>query len=393
MPHFFPVLSFLRRFVAIVLLSLLAACSLPQVQAQDRLFLDLSLEFLDEYQLPEIAFEETPVGGLSALTYDRAGDRFYAISDDRGNLAPSRFYTLRVALNDENGDGIRMGSVSIEDVTTLKNQDGKPYPAGSIDPEGIALTAQGTVAISSEGDSSAAIAPFVGEYDLATGQLQQLYPLPPYYAPDKAGELQTMGVQNNLGFEALTLNFGGTMVPGEPFRVFAATESALLQDVENIDESADATPERAKVRLLHYLVTGGRPQILAEHLYRLEPPPFLAVNGLTELISIDGGGHFLSLERSFGVGGNGAKIFQLALGDANDIAGYETLKGDISGVRSIRKQLVLDLGELDMTLDNLEGMTLGPKLPDGSQSLLLVSDDNFSEEQVTQFLLFRLKNN
>ncbi|MDY6939639.1 MAG: esterase-like activity of phytase family protein [Cyanobacteriota bacterium] len=393
MPHLFALLSFLRRWVAIALLSLLTACSLPQVQAQDRIFLDLSLEFLDESQLSDTKFQGTPVGGLSALTYDRTGNRFYAISDDRGNLAPARFYTLNVDFEGEDSN-IGLDTVEIEDVTTLKTEDGQPYVAGSIDPEGIALTAGGTVVISSEGATQDAIEPFVGEYDVATGQLQQYFPLPPYYIPDEAGELQTVGVRNNLGFEALTLNFGGTIANGEPFRVFAATESALRQDVEeNLDESADATPERAKVRLLHYLVTEGRPQILAEHLYRLDPPPFLAMNGLTELVSIDGGGHFLSLERSFGARGNGAKIFQLSLGDANDIAGSETLKGNVSGVRSIRKQLLLDLGELEIDLDNLEGMTLGPRLADGSQSLLLVSDDNFSEDQVTQFLLFRLNYN
>jgi hypothetical protein len=57
----------------------------------------------------------------------------------------------------------------------------------------------------------------------------------------------------------------------------------------------------------------------------------------------------------------------------------------------VKKKLVLDLSTLDIDLDNLEGMTLGPRLPDGSQSLLLVSDDNFTDEQMTQFLLFRLK--
>jgi len=35
-------------------------------------------------------------------------------------------------------------------------------------------------------------------------------------------------------------------------------------------------------------------------------------------------------------------------------------------------------------------MTLGPQLPDGSQSLILLSDDNFSDNQETQILLFRL---
>ena len=49
-----------------------------------------------------------------------------------------------------------------------------------------------------------------------------------------------------------------------------------------------------------------------------------------------------------------------------------------------------DFQQLGIYVDNIEGMTLGPRLSDGSQSLILVSDDNFNEEQVTQFWLFRL---
>ena len=41
-------------------------------------------------------------------------------------------------------------------------------------------------------------------------------------------------------------------------------------------------------------------------------------------------------------------------------------------------------------LDNTEGITLGPMLPDGRQSVVLVSDDNFSSTQITQFLAFVL---
>ena len=41
-------------------------------------------------------------------------------------------------------------------------------------------------------------------------------------------------------------------------------------------------------------------------------------------------------------------------------------------------------------LENFEGMGFGPPLPDGSRTLLLVSDDNFSQRQRTTFLLFRL---
>jgi len=36
-------------------------------------------------------------------------------------------------------------------------------------------------------------------------------------------------------------------------------------------------------------------------------------------------------------------------------------------------------------------MGLGPVLPDGGRSLLVVSDDNFSDRQRSAFLLFSLK--
>jgi hypothetical protein len=41
-------------------------------------------------------------------------------------------------------------------------------------------------------------------------------------------------------------------------------------------------------------------------------------------------------------------------------------------------------------LDNVEGITLGPRLSDGRQSVVLVADDNFNDEQVTQFYAFAM---
>jgi hypothetical protein len=59
-------------------------------------------------------------------------------------------------------------------------------------------------------------------------------------------------------------------------------------------------------------------------------------------------------------------------------------------VQPVQKTLLFDLGSLGIPLDNVEGMTIGPKLPDGRQSLVLVSDNNFAASQFTQFLLFAL---
>ncbi|MCC5698826.1 esterase-like activity of phytase family protein [Klebsiella pneumoniae] len=46
------------------------------------------------------------------------------------------------------------------------------------------------------------------------------------------------------------------------------------------------------------------------------------------------------------------------------------------------------MGELGLdTVDNIEGITWGPRLPDGRRSLVLVSDDNFAPDQVTQIVV------
>ncbi len=378
----------------LILLTLLTSCSLPQISAQQRVFLDLSLEFLGEYQLPNSKFKDTPVGGLSGLTYDRSSNLFYAITDDRSSFAPARFYTLKLILNNSSKDKIGIKKVEVENVTFLRDAQGNTYPKNTSDTEGIALTPQQTVFISSEGVPENRALPFIKEFDLNTGREQQSLTIPERYIPDDSAD-QHRGIQNNLGFEALTLNPTGTVpAKGEPFRLFTVTESALVQDEDEIASTnqTETSEHGAKCRFLHYLLSDGAPVIISEHLYQLEPPPSGAVkHGLPEILALDQGGHFLTLERSFGLLGFGAKIFQAATGGATDTSRIASLKGDLRSIEPIKKKLLLDLDKLGIYLDNLEGMALGPRFPDGSQSLLLVSDNNFNDSQITQFLLFRLK--
>ncbi len=370
--------------LGLLLLLSLVGCSLPApVAATERLFLPLSLDLLAATTLPRQEFQETPVGGLSAITYDRERDRFYALSDDRSRLAPARFYTLHLTL------AAGELTATVEGVTLLRNQDGETFPADSLDPEGIALSPRGTLFISSEGVAASGAAPFVGEFDLNSGQLRQFLPLPSRFLPPDPSEAdpeRPQGIRGNLGFEALTLA-APSVAAADPFRLFTAPESTLAQDLV---EAAPAAP--ARIRLLHYGVNPvGPPVLIAEMLYRLEPgPDETLANSLTSLLALEREGFLLSLERTFGLGGFGAKIFQLVPGNATDTSRIATLAGSLSNVEPIRKQLLLDLQALDLTLDNLEGMTLGPRFPDGSRSLILISDDNFSDRQVTQILAFRL---
>ncbi len=382
----------LRLFsLALILLTVCTACTIPPAVARDRSFPEMSLNFLGEYQLPKITFEGTPVGGLSGITYDPKGIsaatfkayRFYAISDDKSENGEARFYSLRLDLKSTDPANIRLKKVAVEGVTSLKKTDGETFPWDSINPQGIALSPRNSVFVASEGITHAGIPPFVGEFDLKTGKLRGNLPIPQRYIPDASDEKQQQGVLDNLGFESLSID-PETFSPGglDPFRLFVATEAPLMQDLD---------PEQAsKLRVLHYILVDKTPQLISENLYTLDQVPMTVLNGLTELVTI-GGGQFLSLERSFGLSGYSARIYQVAVGAATDTSRIKSFKGQMAMVEPVRKKLLVDLSELGIPLYNLEGMTLGPRLPDGSQSLLLVSDDNFDEAQKTQFILLSLK--
>jgi len=101
--------------------------------------------------------------------------------------------------------------------------------------------------------------------------------------------------------------------------------------------------------------------------------------------------HLLAMERSFSVGaGNTIRLYSVDLAGATDVDGADSIT-EVQPLRTAAKSLLLDLDELGLTLDNLEGMTVGPRLADGSRSLVLVSDNNFTPGQVSQFLLFALR--
>ena len=91
------------------------------------------------------------------------------------------------------------------------------------------------------------------------------------------------------------------------------------------------------------------------------------------------------------------RLYRITLAGATDISPLESLKGHPEVV-PVKKTLLMDLGsvqglspDLAQNLDNFEGLTFGPRLPDGRATLLLVSDDNFRAEQRTWFLLFAIE--
>ncbi|MBO1062037.1 MAG: esterase-like activity of phytase family protein [Aphanizomenon flos-aquae CP01] len=337
------------------------------------------IEFIGEATLPTgLIFQKTEVGGLSGITYDSKNNLYYAISDDRGQKAPPRFYTLTIDLSKgklTNNDVIPVG------VTNLLNTNNQPFAVDTTDTEGIALTGKDTIFVSSEGDVDKLVNPFIKEFALASGQTITTLPVLDKFLPDSQRQ---KGIRNNLAFESLTIT------PNQKF-LFTATENAIIQD------GKDAKPGvSSSSRILEYNLLTKQPE--REFLYQTQPvTPFFNftgnfTSGLPDLLALDNEGHFLSIERSFTGLGFTIFLFEVSLEKATNIRNLDSIaKVQPDKIKPVGKKLLLDLRTLDVSLDNIEGMTLGAKLPDGQSSLILISDNNFNGLQKTQVLAFKLK--
>ncbi|MDJ0511216.1 MAG: phytase [Crocosphaera sp.] len=330
-------------------------------------------------------FEGTEFGGISGLTYDPNNDIYYGLSDDRSQRNDARFYNLDIDLSDGILDE---NDINIVSFTTLLDESGTPFTENVVDPEGIALTSRNTLFISSEGNANNLVAPFVNEFSLSGEQFNTL-PVPNKFSPTAD---QSSGIRNNQAFESLTIT------PDERY-LYTAVENALWQDGTNStleDESA--------VRILQYDLETGTPG--REFLYFTDPipndsnpPGGFADNGLVELLALDNTGTFLSLERSFASGvGNNIRLYEVRLQGATDISQFDSLAIDTNNPNNglfdvdevAEKRLLIDFDELGVRLDNSEALAFGPTLPNGLQSLIVASDNNFNDAQISQFLAFEL---
>jgi hypothetical protein len=196
-------------------------------------------------------------------------------------------------------------------------------------------------------------------------------------------------VRQNLGFESLTVT------PNDRY-LFTAAEGALAQD----GPAADVGQETL-ARFIQYDVRRGR--VLSEYVYVADavaetpdPPDAFRVSGIVEILALDNQGTFLVMERSFSVGaGNTITLYEARIDDATDVAGINDLYDESSGTpvafEPIEKRFLLDFDSLGLVPDNIEGMTPGPRLPDGRYSLLIVSDNNFDPLAITQFIALGLE--
>ena len=261
------------------------------------------LQFLGQAIVPTgTTFAQTVVGGLSSITWDPKLNVYYALSDDPSQFNPARFYTLRLDIADGQ---LTNGDVHFSAVTTLLAPNGLPYPPAGLDPEGLVLTKDRELVLTSEGFTNSLIDPFLRLYSLDGTFLSSL-PVPQAFLTTAD---HSSGVRANLGFESAG-------VPPNGRFLFTATENALFQD-----GPAATIANGSPARLLRYNLQTGR--LDRQWVYMTDPvaqPPVpltqFSVNGVVELLPLNNE-FLIAMERSFSVGapgtGNSIKLYKVAL--------------------------------------------------------------------------------
>lgn len=360
----------------LVLVVSVAACSKrpPAMTPAPEASLALQAEFLIPAGSTFTEFPDVRFGGISGVVALPGSSDLLAVSDDRDN---SRIFRLR--LEQEPFRVVPLG------VLPLQLTGGAPR---MMDPEGIALTGEGNILVSSEGilEQEPRIPPSISEFT-PDGRFVRQLPVPSRFIPNERGPLTT-GVRTNAGFESLTVTPDGQYL-------FTANELPLAQD------GSDSV---GGIRILRYALTSRGYEPDKEFAYRIAPlgelpfTPLFAVNGVVELLA-SSATELLALERGFAQAPQGQtslnriRIFRVALDKATDVSRIERL-GTNGGYAPASKLLVSDLNLLPglspalSGLDNFEALAWVAGGA-GRPQLLAASDDNFSSRQVTAWLLFR----
>ncbi|MER6167727.1 esterase-like activity of phytase family protein [Streptomyces violaceorubidus] len=288
--------------------------------------------------LDKTTFAGIPVAELSGLTHDTNGD-LLAVTDT------SSLFRL---------DSRTKQPVSVHPLTT---PEGTP-----LDSEAIVVDRDGTRLITDEEQ------PSVDRFD-RSGKFLGTLPVPDALKVAPAGR-----ATHNLTFEGLALlSDGHTLV--------ASMEGALSGDEANI----------RRFQTWQRVGHSGDFRLGPQFAYRSDAG--LDVSDITST----GDGRLLVLERGFTPGvGNSVRLYLADPRHATDVTEVSTLTAALEGVRPMKRTLLTDVAacpslgaptkqpQPNPLLDNIEGVTVTGRTPDGRLRLLLVSDDNQRATQTTR---------
>ena len=364
------------------------ACSTPKISTTDSTQYP-SLQLLDVYEIPfNTTFQQTKVGGISSIDYHLEEDVYYLISDDRSAFNPARFYkaTIRIRNN-------KVEDISFLSADTLRRYDGSMFPSFANDPfqcpdpESLRyLSTRNLFIWANEGErlinheKTILLNPAIYVSNDA-GKVVDSFKIPSIFKMNE----DEKGPRRNGTIESLSLNKHLNML-------YACMEEPLYED----GARAGLHDSTAWVRMIKFDIETRNPVI--QYAYKIDPVVHtpkpenaFRVNGVSEILYA-GNKRMIVVERSWSAGQkpSNIRVYLTDHSEASDVSMIKSLTG--GGFNPMKKNLLLDMDTLGIHIDNIEGVTFGPILSNGNPSLLFVSDNNFNKEQVTQVLLFELKN-
>lgn len=361
----------MKLFSILIAALVLSSCATTRKLDQS----NIELTYLDDFVLPQnLEIDGSLVGGISGIDYHDG--KYYLVCDQPSN---PRIYKAEIPLS-----GNRIDTVIISEVIKLQGNE-EFFRKSTPDLEAIRFdSATGNLVVSSEGSINSGKNPAIFYVD-QEGKIQEEFEIPQYF--EAKGEQKP---RHNGVFEGLAESYDGQ-----------AYWVGMELPLENDGPKPKIYKTHSPVRITRFDRNSKKPE--KQFAYPLDgiaklPINWFAVNGLTELLEYDQQ-RFLVLERAYSAGygshGNTVKIFDVDASNASDVLEIKELKKGkyqpaekrlVFNFKSVKKQLTQEI------IDNLEGMSFGPVLPNGNRSLILVSDDNFSSfgHQITQFILLEI---
>ncbi|MBO4849270.1 MAG: esterase-like activity of phytase family protein [Prevotella sp.] len=295
-----------------------------------------SFIFLVEH--PQHTFpEDIPPGGYSGITW--LGDSLYAVVAD--NMPQDGFFRFSIQLD------------SLGDIVSARCIDFMNSGIQGRDSEGVAwCDERGTVFVSGERDNQ------VLEFQMDGKPTGKKLHLPEIFNT----------ATKSYGIEALTYN-------AHTHRFWTTTESTLPIDgpqatatngVENKLRMLSFNDSLRQVEQFFYVMDSPQSEVQTKHFS----------HGVSALAAMDDG-RLLVLEREFAVPEEiigacvNCKIYVVEpskMHPSCNVAETPTLP------KTLLAEWTTAIGLLDFSIANYEGMCLGPKLPNGGQVILLISD-------------------
>ncbi|MBS1508917.1 MAG: esterase-like activity of phytase family protein [Bacteroidetes bacterium] len=347
-----------------------------------------SLKFLGEYDIPfNYNFKSTTVGGLSGIDYDRKTDTYYMICDDRSAINPVRYYTAKIKITPTGID-----TVEFLDVHSLLQPNGKPFPSAKEDPalvpdpEAIRYNPKTKQIVwTSEGERNVKATPVV----LVDPSINLANPDGSYAGKFDIPENLKMKSTDNGPRQNGVLE--GITYTDDYKTLFVSLEEPRYED----GPRADVVKTDSWIRIYRY--DAATKKNTGQYAYALEPvakkpKPETAfkVNGVSEIFALSAN-KLLVMERSFSTGHLACviKVFVADLKHAGNVADVNSLTEN-PPTAPASKKLLLNMDDMTQYIDNIEGITYGPDLPNGHKTLLFIGDNNFNFLEKAQVLLFEV---